>query len=118
MTSNYIRLKIKEALDATNGDKNDAQKLLLTWAVRDQPLLLGLTKPHLKEIAISWIEQTMKTQKKSSGSSGAHFSKNEINDIISSRPAGEKRTTKIPPPKTSMRQASVMRQLVAAFKKK
>ena len=51
MTDEYVRSKIAEALAASGKDKHDAQKLLITWAVRDAPLLLGMAKPHLKAIA-------------------------------------------------------------------
>ena len=106
MSEDYIRTKIKEALDARGGDKLEAQKLVITWAVRDPPLLLGLAKPHLKTIVAAQIDNVLK---KSKGGASAP---------ASARPLGEKRTPLVPPPKTSHRQASVMRQLAAAFKKK
>ncbi|NTU76991.1 MAG: hypothetical protein HGA90_04165 [Alphaproteobacteria bacterium] len=119
MTDTYVRTKIKEAMTATGGDKRDAQKLLITWAVRDQALLLGLAKPHLKAITIARIEEETRTAKKSGDQGPDHFSKSDIDAIVAMNQPGEKRAhIKVPPPKTSTRQASVMHQLVAAFKKK
>ncbi len=118
MTEEYVRAKVKEALDASDGDKHDAQKLLITWAVRDQPLLLGLAKPHLKAIIAARIDHAMRPPKKSGGGDkNAKFSKSEIDEMIASRPLGEKRSPVLPPPKSSIRQASVMHHLADAFKK-
>lgn len=118
MSDAYVTGKIQEALKATSGDKKDAAKLLLTWAVRDQALLLGLTKPNLKDVIAERIEETSKSlKKKSSGESSS--AKPRESAIVFPQGRGEKRTaSKVPPPKSSERQASVMHQLVAAFKAK
>jgi len=115
MTEDYVKVKIQEALKATDGDKKDAQKLLITWAVRDQPLLLGIAKPHLRALVAARIEQIARGgSKKESESSAEH-----LDPAIFGHTKGEKRhLTKVPPPKSSARQASVMHQLAAAFKKK
>jgi len=118
MTDDYVKSRILEALKATDGDKRDAQKLLITWAVRDQPLLLGLAKPHLKALAAARIEEVARGSKKS-GSGDAKDLKEGLEAAIAGQTKGEKRShVKVPPPKSSMRQASVMHQLAAAFKKK
>ena len=62
MTDDHVRAKIKEALAASGNDKHDAQKLLITWAVRDPQLLLGMAKPHLKAIAAALIEHAARTK--------------------------------------------------------
>ena len=116
MSEDYLRAKIKEAMDASCGERRDAQKLLITWAVRDPVLLLGLTKPHLKAIVAARIDQAGRPSKASGGSD--HFSKSDVDAIIASRPLGEKRSPVVPPPKSSTRQASVMHQLAAAFRKR
>ncbi|HAX92057.1 MAG TPA: hypothetical protein DCY07_07620 [Rhodospirillaceae bacterium] len=117
MPDQYLTAKIHEALKATSGDKKDAQKLLITWAVRDQALLLGLAKPHLKELAATQIDLVLHDFKKSK--LGATLSKEDMETLIQSHTKGEKRSAiKVPPPKSSVRQASVMHQLVDAFKKK
>jgi len=119
MTEEYVRNKIKEALSVTSGDRRDAQKLLITWAVRDQPLLLGLAKPHLKAIITARIEHALTpTKKKDEGEKEARFSKHEIDEMIASRPLHEKRSPVVPPPKSSSRQASMMHHLADAFKKR
>ena len=119
MTDHYVNTKVQAALEATDGNKRDAQKLLITWAVRDPSLLLGLAKPHLKAIVASRIDHAADisvSKGKSGGSDG--FTKSDIDAIIASKPLGEKRGHKPPPPKSSPQQASVMHQLAEAFKKK
>lgn len=119
MTEDYVTAKIKEALKVNSDDKHAAQKMLITWAVRDQALLIGLCKPHLKAIVSVRMENALRAPKKSSGDKDPHFSKKEIDAIIASHSPGEKRHgSKVPPPKSSARQASAIHQLVAAFKKK
>jgi len=117
MTQDYVNAKIAEALKATGGDKRDAQKLLITWAVRDPTLLLGLVKPNLKGVVAARIEEAAHPKRKSAG--GDHLTKESIESIVSSATPGEKRAARVvPPPKSSARQASAIHQLVAAFKKK
>ncbi len=117
MTDAYVQSKIKEALAATSGDKRDAQKLLITWAVRDQSLLLGLSKPHLKAIISAQIDHASRPQRKEQPDDEAHFSRNDIDRMLA-KPHVDKRTNKAPPPKSSDRQASVMHQIADAFRKR
>jgi hypothetical protein len=124
MTDDYVRTKIDEALAATGGNKHDAQKLLITWAVRDASLLLGMSKPHLKAIATGLIDHATRakggTREKDSGPD--QFSRTAIDDMVaeaSGKRGGDKRTHRnIPPPKSTERQATTMRKLAAAFTKK
>jgi len=122
MTDDYVRIKIREALAATDENRHDAQKLLITWAVRDPALLLGMTKAHLKAIAAALIEHALRTKDEDGGDSGPdHFSKNEIDDMIATAGGGprDKRTHRsVPPPKSTERQATAMRKLAAAFTRK
>jgi hypothetical protein len=122
MTDDIVRAKIREALAATGGNKHDAQKLLITWAVRDQQLLLGLTKPHLKAIVAGFVDHALR-EKPSSGDGGPdHFSQTAIDDIVNSAklnlPHDKRKKSTLPPPKSTERQASTMRKLAAAFTKK
>jgi hypothetical protein len=121
MTEDYVRAKIKEALAATGDNRHDAQRLLITWAVRDPTLLLGMAKPHLKAIAAALIEHTVRTKDEGGeGDSGPdHFSKNEIDDMIAGPAPKDRRGSRnVPPPKITERQASTMRKLAAAFTRK
>lgn len=119
MTLDYVASKVREALEVSDGDKHAAQKLLITWAVRDSTLLLGLAKPHLKAIISAQVEHALRAPKKRGSEGADHFSASDINDMIAAKPFGEKRSgPKVPPPKSSERQASAIRQLVAAFKGK
>ena len=115
MSDDYINAKIAEALKATSGDKHDAQKLMITWAVRDQQLLLGLAKPHLKALVSARIDQASRSQTKET----AAEAKKEMDALISGHTKGEKRGhITVPPPKTSSHQASMMHKLAEAFKKR
>ncbi len=122
MTDDIVRLKIRDALAATGGNKHDAQKLLITWAVRDQQLLLGLTKPHLKAIVAGFIDHALREKPTSADTGPDHFSQTAIDDIVSSAkltlPNDKRRKSTLPPPKSTERQASTMRKLAAAFTKK
>jgi len=124
MTDEHVRLKIKEALDATANDRHDAQKLLITWAVRDHALLLGMVKPHLKAVAAGLIDHTLrqKVEPSSPDSGPDHFSQSTIEDVLMTTSGGkvlEKRKNRnLPPPKSTERQASTMRRLAAAFTRK
>lgn len=115
MSDSYVTAKILEALKTTNNDIRDAQKLILTWAVRDQPLLLGLAKPHLKALALARIDEV----RREAGEEPSEEMEKEMNAIILNHTEGEKRhATMVPPPKASKRQATIMKMLVNAFKKK
>ncbi len=123
MTDENVRAKIKEALAATDNNRHDAQKLLITWAVRDPQLLLGITKPHLKAIAAALIEHTMRAKTEASTDAGPdHFPKTAIDDMIAEasgrRPPDKRRNRNVPPPKSTERQANTMRKLAAAFTRK
>src|SRR5580658_8474653 len=100
MTDDIVRTKIREAL-AVAGNRHDAQKLLITWAVRDQQLLLGLTKPHLKAIVAGFIDHALREQSagdKDQGPDG--FSQTAIDDIVSSAklnlPHDKRRKSNVP----------------------
>jgi hypothetical protein len=120
MTDEYVRAKIGDALAATDDDKHDAQKLLITWAVRDQALLLGMTKPHLKAIAAALIDHAVRH--KDEGDRGPDkFTRDEIDEIMASGARAvrdKRRNSNVPPPKSTERQANAMRKLAAAFTRK
>src|SRR6185437_15581858 len=84
MTDDYVRTKIQEALSASGNDRHDAQKLLITWAVRDQALLLGLTKPHLKAIAAAMVDHTIRAREdEGSRDTGPdHFTPSAIEEMV------------------------------------
>lgn len=124
MTEDLVRSKTREALAVSGNNRHDAQKILITWAVRDPQLLLGLTKPHLKAITAGFIDHMLreKTAEQGSDRGPDSLSRTAIDDIISDARvnyAQEKRKkTNVPPPKSTERQASTMRKLAAAFTKK
>ena len=116
MTVSYVTAKVKEALDATENNKQAAQKLLVTWAVRDQQLLLGFSKPYLKGLVADKISEILGKQKKASN----NLSKDDIENIVQEYGAKSERRqySKIPPPNFSAHQSSMVHKIAAAFKKK
>lgn len=124
MTDEHVRLKVKEALAVTSNNRHDAQRLLITWAVRDHGLLLGMVKPHLKAIAAGLIEHALRNKSdfKSQDPGPDYFPKSTIDDVLStattSRTLDKRKSKNIPPPKSTERQASTMRRLAAAFTRK
>jgi hypothetical protein len=121
MPESLMRGKIKDALVATDCNRHDALKLLITWAVRDPALLLAMTKPHLKAIASGHIDHYLReaAKREPEDESSEKLSRTTIDDIISSRsPSDRRRNAGLPPPKSTERQASTMRKLAAAFTRK
>ncbi len=51
VSDSYVDGKVREALQAAKGSPSVAQKLLISWAVNDPDLLLGMAQPFLKAIA-------------------------------------------------------------------
>lgn len=121
MTDSYVFTRTKEALAATNGDRRDAQKLLVTWAVRDQALLLGLTKSHLKAIVAAQVDHAARVINagKSDEEEDIRLSRSEIDKIIADKSQADKRSYRgaVPAPKTSANQESVMHYLAETFRK-
>lgn len=121
MPEGLMRRKIEDALAATGGNRHDALKLLITWAVRDPALLLAMTKPHLKAIAAGHIDHHVResSKKKPADTGEDTISPSAIDDIVASSVSKDRRrSTALPPPKSTERQASTMRKLAAAFIKK
>ena len=124
MTDEHLHTKIHEAIDATGGDRHDAHKLLMTWAIRDPALLLEMAHPHLKAIATGLIDhavraRTEQPRKEVKGPEGARTAIDDVVASVSAKARTDKRkNTNIPPPKETERQASAMRKLAEAFEKK
>jgi hypothetical protein len=122
MTDDLVRLKIQEALASTGGNKHDAQRLLITWAVRDPQLLLGMTKPHLKAVAAALIEHATRAKPGSADDGPDTITRTAIDDIVAAAtmkvPLDKRKKSNLPPPKATERQATTMRKLAAAFTKK
>jgi hypothetical protein len=124
MSDSIIRDKIKEALAAAGNNRHDAHKLLLTWAVRDPALLLAMTKPHLKAISAGLVDHYIRQRANRLGDDESldNLPRAAIDDIVASAavhlPMDDRKDLKIPPPKSTERQATTMRKLAAAFTKK
>ncbi|MDR3423703.1 MAG: hypothetical protein P4M13_01305 [Alphaproteobacteria bacterium] len=124
MPNSLIRAKIQEAFAAAGHNRHDAHKLLLTWALRDPALLLAMTKPHLKAIATGHIDHYVRELAEGGHEEGdsERLSRSTIEDIVASAsmraPGDKRRSSAVPPPKSTERQASTMRKLAAAFTRK
>lgn len=123
MSDTDLQAKVREALTATNGNRHDAQQLLITWAVRDHQLLLNMTKHHLKAIATGLIERSERPPTEPKIQPDAKFSQNAVNNILSNAEdqrliQDKRRHATLPPPKSTERQASAMRQLAEAYARK
>lgn len=57
MGNSYVDGKVRDALVAAKGSRATAQKLLMTWAVEDPQLMLGIAQPFLKAIAAAAVER-------------------------------------------------------------
>lgn len=57
MSNSYVDGKVRDALVAAKGSRATAQKLLMTWAVEDPQLMLGIAQPFLKAIAAAAVER-------------------------------------------------------------
>lgn len=122
MIDGYVLEKTVEALKEADGDKHAAQKILIAWAVRDQNLMLGMVKPHLKGIAAALLEHVKLSQHprvpNPAEYEGDRIEKSEIEKALAKKPISGRRGQQVPPPKTSQRQANAMHQLAAAYQKK
>ena len=50
MSREYALSRVKDALEATNGNTAEAQRTILNWLKKDQTLMVGLVAPHLRSI--------------------------------------------------------------------
>lgn len=125
MADDYLHSKVFEALKATDGHRHDAQKLIITWAVRDVKLLLALAKPHLKAIVTGVIDHVLRMDghKNDEGSAhDEHIARGTIDSILAKgavkHATDKRRRSNLPPPQSTERQANAMRRLAEAYKKK
>jgi hypothetical protein len=133
MSNDVVRAKTAEALASTGYNRLDAQKLLITWAMRDADFLAAITKPYLKAITAGLVDHALR--QRSAGEAEAAGTAPEVIDIAS--PGGrtalddavasavgrggippKRKNPNIPPPKSTERQAWTMRKLVEAFSQK
>ena len=59
MSREYSLSRVRDALDAADGNKAEAQRILMRWLEKDQSLMVGLVAPHLKSIvshAVDYID--------------------------------------------------------------
>lgn len=56
MSQSYLEKRVKAALAEAKGSKMGARKLLLSWVISDQQLLLGMVRRHLPALAMQAVE--------------------------------------------------------------
>lgn len=56
MSQSYLEKRVKAALAEAQGSKMGARKLLLSWVISDQQLLLGMVRRHLPALAMQAVE--------------------------------------------------------------
>jgi flagellar biogenesis protein FliO len=119
MALTYLQEKLREALAMTQGDAVAAQKILVAWAVRDQTLLLGLTKAQLPALVKIALE-TMLNEK--SGKASAAELPDEVLSRLMNQAGLRQAQTKLGPAAADLpdpnRQAETWAKIAAAFKKK
>jgi len=126
MSEEYVIGKVKEALKSADGNRAEAQRMLLAAAMRDHDLLLGLSKPHLKAITNYAIEYVMRVGDlpASAASEPAQPITSEMLEKLISRAGVQVRAGDLPPQSGNLpkldpdRQASTWQTIVKAFKKK
>lgn len=82
MSDSYVDGKVREALQAAKGSPSVAQKLLITWAVKDPELLLGMAQPFLKAIAGAAVARAGRRSSAPKPASGA-LSREALERVLS-----------------------------------
>ncbi len=60
MSKEYALSRVKDALDAADGNTAKATRMVMHWLEKDQSLMVGLVAPHLKSIvthAVSYVDR-------------------------------------------------------------
>lgn len=60
MSREYALSRVKDALDAADGNTSQAARHIMHWLEKDQTLMVGLIAPHLKSIvthAVSYVSR-------------------------------------------------------------
>lgn len=60
MSDPYLDAKVKEAAAQASGSKRLAQKTLVSWAIKDERLMLSLVRPYLPAIVAAAVDRAMK----------------------------------------------------------
>lgn len=122
MSHDHVQERAQQALIATQGDTDAAQKLLVAWAVRDQELLLGLAKSHLKALALAALEQAGKQMIAPTQQRAAPLPPETLARLMNQPGVRRHKTTPPQPEETPLldpeRQAQTWQAIVKSFKKK
>ncbi len=122
MSHDHVQERAQQALIATQGDVDAAQKLLVAWAVRDQELLLGLAKSHLKALALAALEQTGKHMITPSQQRVAPLPPETLARLMNQPGVRRHKATSLQPEESPLldpeRQAQTWQAIAKSFKKK
>lgn len=122
MPHDHVQERAQQALIATQGDVEAAQKLLVAWAVRDQELLLGLAKSHLKALALAALEQAGKQMISPAQQRAAPLPPELLTRLMNQPGVRRHKAPPVQPEETPLldpeRQAQTWQAIAKSFKKK
>jgi hypothetical protein len=120
MSQDYVRLKAREALSATGGDRREAGLLLQVWSESDRDLKKALVAPFLANLCALAVQRAVSTGGQRRAQRANPNNQASLLSAIGSREAptmSSTRQTQAPPPRSSARHRQAVATLAAAFKK-
>ena len=125
MSQDYVRLKAREALSATNGNRREAGQLLRVWAESDPDLKHALVAPFLSNLCALAVQRAGSTgqtpgEQRKTARNAREDSESLLSAIGSNKSPtmSSTRRNQAPPPRSSARHRQAVATLAAAFKKK
>lgn len=121
MSQDYVRLKAREALGATGGNRREAGQLLRVWSETDPDLKKALVAPFLANLCALAVQRAASTGTPRKPRAVDQDDSKALLSSIGSNLAQTMSTTRqnqAPPPRSSARHRQAVATLAAAFKKK
>lgn len=122
MSQDYVRLKAREALSATGGNRREAGQLLRVWSETDPDLKKALVAPFLGNLCALAVQRAASTgAARQPRAAAAQDDSKALLSTIGSNLAQTMSTTRqnqAPPPRSSARHRQAVATLAAAYKKK
>ena len=122
MSQEYLKLKAREALTATSGNRREAGLLLRVWTENDPELKKALVAPFLPNLCALAIQRAVASSEgRSARRSKPRDDAASLLSAIGSSQTQSMSSTRqdqSPPPRSSARHRQAVATLAAAFKKK
>ena len=121
MSQRYVKLKAREALSATSGNRQEAGQLLRVWSESDPELKKALIAPFLGNLCALAVQRAVSSGTPRQPKTEARDDSASLLSTIGSNLAPTMSTTRqnqAPPPRSSARHRQAVATLAAAFKKK